>query len=103
MVVGKHLMKILITFIITILLLLLTIFFAGGGHGTYLPAKLIYPFTMIIAELKGEIGVVGIILAITQIPTYALILKKKPNWKYYFIGLHCVAVIIGLNINTGAF
>ena len=96
-------MKIVITVIITVLFLLLTIFFAGGGHGIYLPAKLIYPFTMIIAEFKNEIGIIGIILAIVQIPTYTLILYKKPNWKYYVLGIHCVAIIIGLNINNGTF
>ena len=94
-------MKIVITIIITVLLLLLTIFFAGGGHGTYLPAKLIYPYTMIIAGFKTEIGIIGIILAIVQIPTYALLLSKKPNWKYYIIGIHCIAIIIELNINNG--
>ena len=96
-------MKIVITILITVLLLLLTIFFAGGGHGSYLPAKLIYPFTMIIAEFKNEIGIVGMILAIAQIPTYALVLNKKSNWKYYILGIHCIAVIIGLNINNGTF
>lgn len=96
-------MKIVLTTIITTLLLLLTIFFAGGGHGTYLPAKLIYPFTMIIAGFKSEIGITGIILAIVQIPAYALTLIKKPNWKYYLLGIHCIAIIIGLNINNGTF
>ncbi|EAQ50878.1 hypothetical protein MED217_15085 [Leeuwenhoekiella blandensis MED217] len=91
-------MKIVQTTIITILLLFLTIFLAGGGHGTYIPAKLIYPFTMLIAEFKNEIGIVGILIAIIQIPTYALILNNKPNWKYYLLGIHCIAVIIGLYI-----
>ena len=50
--------------------------------------------------IKNEIGIIGIILAIVQIPTYALILNKKPNWKYYIIGIHCIAIIIVLNINN---
>ncbi|MFI2742752.1 hypothetical protein ACG2LH_08435 [Zhouia sp. PK063] len=96
-------MKIVTTIIITILLLFLTIFLAGGGHGTYIPAKLIYPFTMLIAEFKHKIGIVGIILAVIQIPTYALILNKRPNLKYYLLGIHCIAVIIELIINNGSF
>ena len=96
-------MKIVKTIIITFLLLFMTIILAGGGHGTYIPAKLLYPFTMLIAEFKNEIGIFGIILAIIQIPTYALILNKRPNWKYYLLGIHCIAVIIGLNINNGSF
>jgi hypothetical protein len=96
-------MKIFLTIIVTILLLLLTTFFAGGGHGTYIPAKLIYPFTMIISEFKNEIGIIEIILAIVQIPTYVLIFNKKPNWKYYVLGIHFIAVIFVLNINNVTF
>lgn len=96
-------MKTIQIFVITVLLLVLTVFFAGGGHGTYLPAKLIYPFTMIIAEFKNEIGIFGIILAVFQIPVYALIIKRKPKWKYYIAGIHFIAVLIALSINRGAF
>ncbi len=96
-------MKIVPTIIITVSLLLLTIFFAGGGHGNYIIAKLIYPFTMLIAEFTNEIEIIGIILTIIQIPIYAIILNKKPNWKYYMLGIHCIVVIIGLNIDNGSF
>ncbi len=96
-------MKIILTIIITLFLLLLTVFVAGGGHGNYILAKLIYPFTMLLAEFKNEINIVGIALAIVQIPIYALILHKKPNWKYYILGIHCFAAILGLTINNGSF
>jgi hypothetical protein len=50
----------------------------GAGHGTYLFAKIFYPYTMIIAILtKKGIGIFPTILAIVQIPIYALILTKK--------------------------
>ena len=94
-------MKIIKILTITVLLLFLTIFFAGGGHGTYLPAKLIYPFTMLSA--KSEIGTVGLILAILQIPIYALILEKKPKWKYYLIGVHLLAIIFCFSIKNSSF
>lgn len=84
-------------------MLVLTVFFAGGGHGTYLPAKLFYPFTMIIAEYRNEIGIFGILLAVFQIPVYALIINRKPKWKYYILGIHLTAVLIALGINGGAF
>ena len=94
-------MKIIKILTITVLLLILTIFFAGGGHGTYLPAKLIYPFTMLLA--KSEIGTVGLILAVLQIPIYALILEKKPKWKFYLIGVHLLAIIFCLSIKNSSF
>ena len=96
-------MKIVLKFITTILFLLLTIFSVGGGHESYLLAKLIYPYTMLIANCKNEIGIPGIILAIVQIPIYALILIKKPIWKYYVFGFHIIGIIINLNINYEAF
>ena len=94
-------MKIIKILTITVLLLILTIFFAGGGHGTYLPAKLIYPFTMLLA--KSEIGTVGLIIAVLQIPIYAIILEKKPKWKYYLISVHLLAIIFCLSIKNSSF
>ncbi|WP_405397549.1 hypothetical protein [Maribacter sp. Asnod2-G09] len=95
---------IIITSAITILLLFLTIFLAGGGHGTFLPAKLFYPFSMILAGLKDEIGTLEIIIAVIQIPVYGLIINmKKSNWTYSVIGLHILAVIICLMISSQAF
>ena len=94
----------ILTLTITVSLLFLTVFLAGGGHGTYLSAKLIYPFSMILAGFKDEIGTLEIVMAIIQIPIYALIIYlKKPKWIFYIIGLHTLAVIICLNISTEAF
>lgn len=67
------------TFIITFLCLLVTIIFAGGGHGTYIPAKIIFPFTMLLANLNREINLIGFTLALIQIPIYSQILISKPK------------------------
>lgn len=96
-------MKIGRAVIITILLLVLTIFLMGGGHGTYVPAKLFYPFSMIIAGFTNKIGVLATILAIVQIPIYSLAVYKKPNLKYYIIGIHFIAIIICFSINKSSF
>jgi hypothetical protein len=42
---------------------------AGGGHGSYLPAKLLFPYTMLIAG--DSVGFLGMLLAIVQWPLYA--------------------------------
>ena len=89
-------MKILMTLVISLALLFLTIFFAGGGHGTYTPAKIIYPYTMILANFKNEIGVFGMILAIAQVPLYAYLLFQKSHLKYYILGTHFIAVIFAM-------
>ena len=76
----------------------------GAGHGTNLFAKIFYPYTMIIAILsKNGIGIFPTLLTIIQIPIYAIILTKKPKWKYYILGVHIVSVIICLNLTTETF
>ena len=97
-------MKIVTTILITFILLVIVVFTMGGGHGTYLPAKVVYPFTMLIAILtKNGIGIIPTIIAIIQIPIYALILIKKPKWKFYLIGIHIISAIICLNLPTETF
>ena len=89
-------MKILYIIIVSILLFIFTVLSTGAGHGTFLIAKVIYPYTMIIAQLHNIIEVPEIVLAIFQIPIYAYIFQKKPKWNYYIIGIHILAVVICL-------
>ena len=88
---------------VTIVLLLVTIFLMGGGHGTYVPAKLFYPYTMILAYLIGKINFVGGLIALGQIPFYGWILLKKPKWKGYIIAIHIITILICLSINDPNF
>ncbi|HJY11554.1 MAG TPA: hypothetical protein VJ304_02130 [Flavobacterium sp.] len=96
-------MKILKTIIVTILLLFFAISFSGGGHGTYLPAQIIYPYTMIIAKLQFEIGFFALLLALIEIPVYGYIWFNKPNWKYYILGIHMLGVLISFLIKSEVF
>ncbi|QOG00870.1 hypothetical protein [Flavobacterium sp. MDT1-60] len=96
-------MKVAKTLIISILFLFFTILFAGGGHGTYLPALIVYPYTMIIAKLQLEIGFVGFFLALIEIPLYGYIWFNKPNWKYYIFGIHMLGVVISFLIKSEVF
>tara|TARA_R110002124_G_scaffold115746_5_gene271729 strand:- start:357 stop:650 length:294 start_codon:yes stop_codon:yes gene_type:complete len=91
------------TFIITLLCVIVTIFFAGGGHGTYIPAKVVFPFTMLLTKLNNEINLIGIFLALIQIPIYSAILKYKPKWKYYLFGVHLFAIVLCFYFNTEPF
>ncbi len=77
--------------------------FAGGGHGTYIPAKIIFPFTMLLANLNNEIGVIGLIIALIQIPIYSRILIAKPKWKYSVFGIHLFAIALCFYFNNDSF
>ncbi|WP_299679701.1 hypothetical protein [uncultured Dokdonia sp.] len=95
--------KIIITALITILILAFVILSMGGGHGFFWPAKLIYPYAMIITVLNNQIGLFSIIIAVIQIPLYAIISNKKPKWLFLIIGIHIIAAIICLNLPTETF
>lgn len=96
-------MKVLNILIVTIILLVVTILSAGAGHGTFILAKILYPYTMLLALAQNEIGIITIILAAIEIPLYAYILNRKPSLKYYLLALHILAMIICLNIENSVF
>jgi|GEM_PF-703840 len=50
--------------------LALVVFLAAGGHGSYLPAKLLFPAAMLSTLLTNHISYVGIGLAVLQFPIY---------------------------------
>ena len=91
------------TLIITFLCLLVTIMFAGGGHGTYIPAKIIFPFTMLLANLNNEVGVISLIIAIIQIPFYIRILITKPKCKYFVFGIHLIGIALCFYFDNDSF
>jgi hypothetical protein len=47
---------------------------AGAGHGTYLPAKLLFPFAMLCAVFGSSITAPYIVIALVQFPLYGVLL-----------------------------
>ena len=45
---------------------------AGGGHGTYMPAKIIFPYTLMLTRWTQVITTAGIVVALLQFPLYGL-------------------------------
>ena len=46
---------------------------AGGSHGTYMPARVVFfPYTMLLAEATGAISSAGVLLALIRSPVYVL-------------------------------
>jgi len=75
----------------------------GGGHGFFWPAKIVYPYSMIIGVSNNQIGILAIIIAVIQIPIYGIIVTKKPKWTLLILGIHIVFAIICLNLPTETF
>ena len=95
--------KTLYIILITFLILTFVVLAMGGGHGTFLPAKLIYPYSMIITLMNNQIGILSIIIAIIQIPLYSIAINKKSKWTFLILGIHIVSTIISMNIPTETF
>jgi hypothetical protein len=58
--------------------------FMAGGHGTYLPASLLFPFSMILAVALKRISTLAILLALFQYPVYLAVgfsrLQRVKAW-----------------------
>lgn len=95
--------KIFRILVVTFFTLIFVILMMGGGHGTFLPAKLIYPYSMIISIINNQIGVLAMILAVIQIPLYSIFINKKSKDIFVLVVIHIVAIIICFNIPAGSF
>jgi hypothetical protein len=65
---------------------------AGAGHGTYIPAKVIFPYTMLLALAFEEVTVPLMVLAVVQFPLYGLVVGMAYKWGKPLI----VAFLLGL-------
>jgi hypothetical protein len=60
--------------IATPICLLLAVVSGGGGHGNYLWAKILFPYTMVSTSIFESITTPFILLAIIQFPLYGIAL-----------------------------
>lgn len=57
-------------------------FAAGAGHGSYTPARIIFPFTMMSTVFHENIRGIYLIFGLIQFPIYGLVLAWATNTKY---------------------
>ena len=70
----RQLISLLIGVAITPFALAAAIESGGGGHGDYLLAKLLFPYSMLLTSLTGTITYTLMGIAIIQFPLYSLAL-----------------------------
>ena len=66
---------------------------AGAGHGTYIPAKLLFPFTMLSGVFGDSLTLPYLVVALVQFPLYGFILGRvlpSPHYRAYLVCLLCV-------------
>lgn len=71
---------------------------AGAGHGNYVAACVLYPFSMVLASLEGAIGPLAIGAALLQLPIYGALIARTAASKGYqgilfLIAVHVVATL----------
>ena len=69
---------------------------AGLGHGTYLPAAILFPYTMIGSVIVGSISPVLIGLALLQYSLYGGISAQRPGSWRAVSWLHAAAALVAV-------
>ena len=70
---------------------------AGGGHGSYLAANLLVPFSMLMAGSTGSLSGRVLAVALAQYPLYGWVLSRAKSRgslrhaRFFLAMLHCVA------------
>jgi len=59
--------------IIGMLAIFAAIVSGGAGHGTYIAASVLFPFSMLLTRLEGSIGLIGMAVGVLQFPLYGAV------------------------------
>jgi hypothetical protein len=74
---------------------------AGGGHGSYFPAVVFFPFTMLSVLVTESISIPAMVLALAQFPCYGLAIGSAMAGRHARLGavlaaVHGAAVLLAL-------
>jgi hypothetical protein len=89
--------------------LLLSISAAGGGHGSYSIARAFFPYTMILGDLRGEIGHGARFVALLQYPAYSIAgcwaagPHRRATLAWGLAALHLAAIVAAFAVRTDVF
>jgi hypothetical protein len=83
----------LVFVVATPVLLFVVVVAAGGGHGSYVLAKILFPYTMAATAFTGEIAQPFIAAGIVQYPVYGVILDWARSVDGFRPGLLALAAI----------
>ena len=78
--------------------LLLALVSAGAGHGDYVLARVLYPYSLLLTRLTGSLSMPFVILAVAQFPAYGWLFgmarSRGTKWHIAAIAIHIVSVLI---------
>ncbi|TCP31923.1 hypothetical protein EV292_109102 [Sphingomonas sp. BK235] len=78
--------------------ILAAIMSGGAGHGSYVAARVLFPYSMLLTRLEGEIGPVAMGAGLLQFPVYGALVGRtvavKTDRSVFFAGtVHLVAAL----------
>jgi len=75
-----------------IVALVIVLAVAAGGHGSYAPAMVLFPYSMIAANLLNRITSPLVLLALIQYPIYGVLLTVAPAGQARFATGRAIAL-----------
>jgi hypothetical protein len=90
--------------------IVIAVAYAGGGHGTYAPAKILFPYTMCLAmAIAGSITPPLMALALLEFPLYGFSIGRAASRGqtktvvYLIIILHTLTWVLCLFVKSDTF
>jgi hypothetical protein len=77
---------------------LLAVASAGAGHGHYVMARMLFPFSMLLTLVEGSIGPIALAVALFQFPLYGAMVGWAVSLKTFrptgaIFSIHLIAII----------
>ena len=69
--------------VIAIPAILVAVMSGGAGHGSYIAARVLFPFSMLLTRLEGSIGPVAMCMGLFQFPLYGALVGRALALKTY--------------------
>jgi hypothetical protein len=69
---------------------------AGAGHGTYIPAAVLFPVSMLIAVSSGNVNAVAATLAVMQYPIYGVTVAGERSSPLRWLALISFHLLLAL-------
>lgn len=73
--------------------LFLAIMSGGAGHGEYVAARILFPFSMLLTLVEGSIGTLATIIGLLQFPAYGALL----GWSIWRRSYGAILVVASLH------
>ena len=104
-----HIIGLAIGVVLTLITMIIVMITAGVGHGSYKPATIFFPYTILLSMAASFLSWLFVALAFVQFPLYGWMIGRalQPGRQRYALwlipGAHVIAVTITLTLQNTVF